>query len=243
KAVLPGVAGIQTIMDNHCYEMLDHPKATWGETEGNPIWEEMREAAMLAHPDFLLNVTVDRHRRLTGVYAGDLAQAHARGVAAARQAAMVYVPAPYDIVLTTNSGYPLDINLYQAAKGMSAAARIVKPGGSIVMVAECRDGIPDYGEYRDLIHAGGSVEGVLRVVSQPGFRRHDMWQGQLQAGIQQKADVLVYSDGLSDAQIEGMLFSPCRDIPATIEQLCAKHGPHATLCVLPEGPQTIPCIG
>lgn len=242
KAVLPGVAGIDTIMDNHSFEMLNHPQATWGETEGNPIWEEMRELATLTHPDFLLNVTVNRRRQITGVYAGELAQAHARGVAAVRHSAMVDVDAPFDIVLTTNSGYPLDINLYQAAKGMSAAARIVKPGGSIIIAVECRDGIPDYGEYRDLIHEGGSLEGVLKIVSQPGYRRHDMWQGQLQVGIQQKADVYVYSDGLSDAQIAGMLFLPCRDIPATLDKLLAKYGPAARVCVLPEGPQTIPCL-
>lgn len=242
KAVLPGVAGIETIMDNHCFEMLDHPRATWGETEGNPIWEEMREAAALTRPSLLLNVTVNRHRAITGVYAGEMAAAHARGVEAVRASAMVDVDAPFDIVLTTNSGYPLDINLYQAAKGMSAAARIVKPGGAIIMAAECRDGIPDYGEYRDLIHAGGSLEGVLGIVSQPGFRRHDMWQGQLQVGIQQKADVYVYSDGLSDAQIAGMLFAPCRDITGKLDALRAKYGSAARVCVLPEGPQTIPCL-
>ncbi|MBC7237983.1 MAG: nickel-dependent lactate racemase, partial [Chloroflexi bacterium] len=102
KAVLPGVAGFASIMDNHGYAMLNHPNATWGCTEGNPIWEEMCEVAALTKPDFLLNVTLNRRRQITGVYAGDIWQAHARGVQFAREAAMVPVDEPFDIVLTTN---------------------------------------------------------------------------------------------------------------------------------------------
>jgi nickel-dependent lactate racemase len=242
KAILPGVAGFETIMDNHSYEMLNHPAATWGRTEGNPVWEEMREVAALARPDFLLNVTLNRERRITAVFAGDVFQAHAQAVAFARQRAMVPVDAPCDIVLTTNSGYPLDINLYQAVKGMSCAAQIVKPGGSIIIAAECCDGVPEYGEYRRLVHEGGSVEGILRLVGQPGFRCHDQWEAQLQAQVQQRAEVYVYSAYLSDEELRGMLFQPCRDIEATLAELLRRHGPGARVAVLPEGPQTIPYL-
>jgi len=242
KAILPGIAGIESIMDNHSYEMLNHPKATWGFTEGNPVWEEMSEAAKLAKPDFILNVTLNRKRHITGVFAGELQLAHQRGVAFARQIAMVPVDAPYDIVLTTNSGYPLDINLYQAVKGMSSAAQIVRPGGSIIIAAECRDGVPDYGEYRKIVHEAGSVEGILKMISQPGFRRHDQWEAQIQARVLQRAQVYVYSDYLLDTEIEGMLLKPCHNIEATINQLQKRYGPQARLCVLPEGPQTIPYL-
>lgn len=242
KAVLPGVAGLESIMDNHSYDMLNHPQATWGRTEGNPVWEEIREFALLTQPDFLLNVTLNRCRQITRVFAGDLLTAHSQGVQFARETAMAAVDAPYDIVLTTNSGYPLDINLYQAVKGMSCAAQIVKPGGSIIIAAECRDGVPAYGEYRALVHEGGSVEGIMNLIGQPGFRRHDQWEAQLQAQIQRIAEVYVYSDYLSDSEIEGMLMRPCRDIEATLAMLRRKHGPHARICVLPEGPQTIPYL-
>ncbi|MBC7240116.1 MAG: DUF2088 domain-containing protein, partial [Chloroflexi bacterium] len=176
KAILPGVAGLETIMDNHSFAMLSDPRATWGITEGNPVWEEMLEVARMARPSFLLNVTINRRREITGVFAGEMETAHAQGVAFGREVAMVGVKEPFDIVITTNSGYPLDINLYQAAKGMSAAAQIVKPGGSILIAAECAEGIPEYGEYKKIIHEGGSVQGVLDLVSQPGYRRHDMWE-------------------------------------------------------------------
>jgi nickel-dependent lactate racemase len=242
KAVLPGIAGFEAIMDNHGYAMLDNPLATWGRTAGNPVWEEMSEVARLAPPDFLLNVTLNRERRITRVFAGELWAAHGQGVAFARQSAMIPVAAPYDIVLTTNSGYPLDINLYQAVKGMSGAAQIVRPGGSIVIAAECADGVPSYGEYRNLVREGGSVQGVLDLIGQPGFRRHDQWEAQLQARIQQHAEVYVYSGGLSDEELRGMLLHPCHDIAATLSHLRQKVGPGARLCVLPEGPQTIPYL-
>jgi nickel-dependent lactate racemase len=242
KAVLPGVAGIETIMENHSYGMMRDPRATWGVTEGNPVWEEMREAARMARPTFLLNVTINRHRQITGVFAGEMEAAHAKGVALVRSVAMTPVAAPFDVVITTNSGYPLDINLYQAAKGMSAAAQIVKQGGSILIASECAEGIPEYGEYKKLIHEGGSVQGVLDLVSQPGFRRHDMWEALLQAGIQQQAEVHVYAGGLTPDETRGMLFEPCTDVQATLRALLQKHGPQARLCVLPEGPQTIPYL-
>lgn len=242
KAVLPAVAGFDCIVDNHGYEMLNHPLATWGITEGNPVWEEMREVAARTRPDLLLNVTLNRRREITRVFAGNIWEAYRQGVAFARDSAMVLVDGPYDIVLTTNSGYPLDINLYQAVKGMSVAAQIVKPGGSIIVAAECRDGIPSHGEYRNLIHEGGSVEGVMRLISQPGFRRHDQWEAQLQAQIQRQADVYVYSSFLSDDELQGMLFKPCHCIEDTLATLTNRYGPHARICVLPEGPQTIPYI-
>jgi lactate racemase len=240
KAVLPGIAGFEAIMDNHGFAMLDNPLATWGNTEGNPVWEEIREVAALTRPHFLLNVTVNRHHQITGVFAGDVWQAHRQGVAKASEAAMQRVEGLYDIVLTTNSGYPLDINLYQAVKGMSCAAQIVKPGGSIIIAAECPDGVPDYGEYRKIVQEGSSVQGILQLVGQSGYRRHDQWEAQLQARIQQRADVYLYNGYLSDEEVRGMLFQPCHDIEATLAMLRAKYGAGARICVLPEGPQTIP---
>lgn len=242
KAVLPAVAGFETIMDNHGYEMLNHPLATWGRTEGNPVWEEMREVAAMTRPDFLVNVTLNRHRQITGVYAGDIWQAHHQGVEFGRRVAMVPVEEPYDVVLTTNSGYPLDINLYQAVKGMSCAAQIVRPGGSIITAAECREGVPEYGEYRKIVHEAGSVEGILEMIAQPGFRRHDQWEAQVQAQIQRKADVYLHSSYLSAEETRRMLLHPCDDIEATLEDLCGRYGPRARVCVLPEGPQTIPYL-
>ena len=242
KAVLPGVADERLILGNHSAPMLAHPKATWGVTEGNPVYQEMSEVAAMTHPTFLLNVTLNKRREISGVYAGDLTLAHQRGTAAAKKAAMIAVAAPFDIVITSNSGYPLDLNLYQAVKGMSAAAQIVKPGGAIIAAAECWDGVPDHGHYKELLHRASSPRELLDIVNAPGFLMIDQWECQLQAQIQLKADVYVKNSYLSDEEIRRALYLPCQRIEDTLAELLARYGPQATICVLPEGPQTIPYI-
>jgi nickel-dependent lactate racemase len=242
KAILPSLSGVESVFTNHGLEMIADPRATWGITEGNPIWEEMREVALRTEPTFLLNVALNARREITGVFAGDMLAAHAAGCAFVKESAMVAVGAPFDLVLTTNSGYPLDQNLYQSVKGMSAANQVVKEGGSIIIAAACEDGLPDHGLYASLLAEAGSPEGILEMIAQPGFCAQDQWQVQLQAQIQMKADVYVYSDGLTEEQIRRALFIPCRDIEATITELVDRYGPQARICVIPEGPMVIPYL-
>jgi nickel-dependent lactate racemase len=221
---------------------MDSPLARWGVTHGNPVWEEIREVAEMVQPTFLLNVTLNRDQQIMGVFAGDFKEAHAQGCAFVKEKAMVPVQKPYDIVIGSNSGYPLDLNLYQSVKGMSAASQIVKEGGSIIVAADCWDGIPDHGEYAQLLLEAKSLDSLLETIRAPGFQRQDVWEAHIQALICLKADVYFYTHNLSDEQIEDALLKPCRDIEATIAELLQKHGPGATICVLPEGPQTIPYI-
>jgi nickel-dependent lactate racemase len=140
----------------------------------------------------------------------------------------------------TNSGYPLDINLYQSVKGMSAAARVVKPGGAILLISECQDGIPEHGEYVALLRSAESPRALLDRIEAPGFSRHDQWEAQLQAMVQLRAEVHVYSSGLTEAQIREAKLIPCRDVDETLGALLARYGDDARVCVLPEGPQTVP---
>ncbi len=242
KAIMPGMAGLATILNNHNYQNIAHPNATWGRTVGNPIWEEIREIARLAGADFLINTTLNSNKEVTGIYAGDPEQAHATGIEFARSAAMVPVEELFDIVLTTNSGYPLDLNLYQAVKGMSAAAQIVRPGGAIICAAECWDGIPDHGLYKQILQDAYSPESLLREIKNNYPVKQDQWQAQIQAQIQMKASVYLYSDHLSDAQIKDALLLPSPSIEKTIRALKDEFSPEAGICVLPEGPQTIPYL-
>ncbi|MGC9395183.1 MAG: nickel-dependent lactate racemase, partial [Anaerolineae bacterium] len=225
-----------SVVMNHGRAMIAHPKATWGHTEGNPIWEEMREVALMTHPTFLLNVTINAAGQMTGIFAGEMLAAHAAGCAFAREHAMVPVNAPYDVVVTTNGGYPLDQNLYQTVKGISAANEIVRKGGAIVVATACEDGIPDHGRYAALLAEGGSPQGVLDMLARPGFTAPDQWQVQVQAQIQQRAEVYIYSDGLTEAQIRAALFLPCRDVGETVVALQKQYGPQVRICVMPEGP-------
>ncbi|MCK4314519.1 MAG: nickel-dependent lactate racemase, partial [Anaerolineae bacterium] len=243
KAVLPGVAGVRLVLENHSAALLDHPGATWGVTAGNPVWEEMLEVALKTDPTFLLNVTLNRERAITGVYAGSLQAGHQAGTAAVRQAAMVRVEAPFDIVITSNSGYPLDLNLYQAVKGMSAAAQVVREGGSIIIAAECWDGVPDHGEYKNILQMADSPQALLEVVRRPGFLMVDQWEAHVQARVQCRAAVYVKNSYLSDDEIRAALLRPCHQIEETLAGLLACYGPDARICALPEGPQTIPYVG
>lgn len=244
KGVVPGIAGEATVLHNHGAEHIRHPASSWGITEGNPLWEEIAEAATLAvggRPCFLVNVTLNAAKEITGVYAGDLFAAHRAGIAAVRRAAMQPVAEPFDIVIATNSGYPLDLNLYQTIKGVSAANRVLKEGGAIIAVSECREGIPEHGNYRRILQMARTPEELIAVIESPGFRLFDQWQAHVQALVQRQARLLLYStipdEDVRDAQIE-----PISDIPAALSALLAGYGPDARVCVLPEGPQTIPYL-
>lgn len=242
KAILPSLAGAESVFTNHGYEMIAHPNATWGITYGNPIWEEMLEVAKMTDPTLLLNVTLNSQREISAVFTGDMEQSHQRGCEFVKRTAMIPVDEPFDIVITTNSGYPLDQNLYQSVKGVSAAKQIVKKGGAIIIATACEDGMPDHGGYAELLIDGASPDGVMMMVSQSGFYAHDQWQVQIQAQIQLHADVHVYSDGLSGEQIESAQFVPTQIIEETVEDLISKYGPEARICILPDGPMTIPYL-
>ncbi|HSA96085.1 MAG TPA: nickel-dependent lactate racemase [Acidobacteriota bacterium] len=242
KAIMPGMAGQRTVLGNHDAGMVGHPNAIWGITRGNPIFEEVREVAGQAGPIFLLNVTLNRDKAVTGVFAGDLDQAHAAGCAFVKRSAMVAVPRPFDIVVTTNSGYPLDLNLYQSVKGMRAAFPIVRPGGAIVIATRCSDGLPEHGLYGRILRETASPPELLAKICAPGFLEQDQWQAHVQALVQQKAAVYVRSDGLTDDEIRGALLLPCRRVEETIDELLAASGREASICVMPEGPQTVPYI-
>jgi nickel-dependent lactate racemase len=242
KVIMPGMAGQRTVLGNHDFGMIADPKANWGMTRGNPVWEEIREVALKANPTFILNVALNRDKEITAVFAGDLDAAHAAGCEYVKKTAMAPVARPFDIAITTNSGYPLDLNLYQSVKGMSAAAQVVREGGTIIVAADCWDGIPEHGLYAQLLREADNPQELLDTVCAPGFLKQDQWQAQIQAQIQLKADVYVRTDNLTEKQIEMALFQPSHRVEDTVTDLLDKYGPQAIICVLPEGPQTIPYI-
>ena len=242
KAVMPGMAGQRTVLGNHDAGMIGDSQATWGITWGNPIWEEIHEVALRVEPNFLLNVALNRDQQITGIFAGDLVAAHEAGCAFVKQTAMTSVTRPFDIVITSNSGYPLDLNLYQSVKGMSAAAQVVREGGAIIIGTNCWDGIPDHGFYGQLLQEARSPKDLLERIYAPGFLEQDQWQAQIQAQIQLKAEVYVYSHNLTDEQIERALLEPSPSIEETVDDLLKKLVRKARICVLPEGPHTIPYL-
>jgi len=239
KLVTPGLAGLDTVLVLHDATRIGDPRATWGITFGNPVHDDIRAAASAAAPHFSFDVILNREQRVVAAFAGEMLPMHQAACEAARELAMQAVDAPFDVVLTSNSGFPLDQNLYQAVKGMSAAAKIVKPGGTIVCAAECRDGFPGHGDYRDFLASAPSPRALLDAIASARTVVPDQWQVQIQAGIQDQARVVMHTSFLSDEELRDVHLEQTRDIGRTVREVLDAQGPDARVCVLPEGPQTI----
>lgn len=241
KGVFPGVAGIDAIMHYHRAAVIGDPRSTWGVLDGNPTQEQIRFNGSLLPVDFLLNVTLNRRRDITGIFCGDVLQAHTRGCAFAKETAMAACPEAYPIVVTSNSGAPLDQNLYQTVKGISAAAQIVADGGLIVAAARCQDGFPAHGNFRKLLHEHGSPRAMLDTILRDGFAMFDQWQAQLLALALLKARVGVHCEIPPD-DIRRSHLEPVADIARRVAEEIEEIGTDARIAVLPEGPMTIPYL-
>ena len=243
KMVAPGLAGLDTVLTLHDAARVGDPRSTWGIIEENPLHSDIRAIAARpeAAPHFSVDVLLDRQQKITHVFAGELFAMHRSACAAAKPIAMRATGHRFEVVVTTNSGYPLDQNLYQAVKGMSAAAQVVAEGGTILCAAECSDGIPDHGRYAELLRRGNSPAELLAQIEARPVTEPDQWQVQVQALIQRRARVLVKADGLSGQQLAAAHFEPAPDVDVALAE-CVAAQPDARICVLPEGPQTIPYV-
>lgn len=241
KAVFPGVLGLEAIMRYHGAPVIGDPLSTWGQLEGNPTQQRIREGGAMLGVDFCINVTLNQDKRITRFFCGETLAVHEAGCAFAKATAMTPCPRPFPIVVTTNGGFPLDQNVYQAVKGMSAAARIVTPGGLILCAARCNDGFPEHGNFRKLLYAYASPREMLAAIESPGFATYDQWQAQLFALVLGRARVGLHcevpAEDLRRAHLE-----PVADLGAALRAELARLGPKTPVAVLPEGPLTIPYL-
>ena len=242
KMVAPGLAGLDTVLVLHDAQRIGHPSATWGITVGNPVHDDVRAIATGTGVTFALDVVLNRAKQIVAAFGGDIIPMHAAATRRAQQMAMRPLPAAFDIVVTTGSGYPLDQNLYQSVKGMSAASRIIRDGGMIICAAECRDGYPDHGSYREVLRSAATPQALLDDITSRPFTVPDQWQVQIQAQIQVRSRVVMYTSYLSDADLAEAHLTQTADIGAAIQAEIKRVGPAARICVLPEGPQTIPYL-
>jgi nickel-dependent lactate racemase len=245
KAVLPGIAGARAIMANHDARMIGHAKATWCVTDGNPIFEQMRDAALKSDPSFTVNVTLDEKKRITGVFAGEMAAAHDAAIAQAARQAVRPIPRAFDIVVATNMGYPADLVLYQSVKGMSVAAQACAPGGTILLVAECREGV-GAGEYAGMLASEASPRALLERIQDGAHETvFDQWQVQVQAMVQARCDVWLHS-ALPRETVERAHLRYAPDVDATLATIIAERRTalrrEPAVCVLPYGQLTVPVV-
>ncbi len=241
KGIVPGIAGIETILHVHRYELIDHPRSTWRAMDDNPLQQEIQEAVEWCPPNFLINVTLNPAKEITGVFAGDYRAAHRAGWHWLEQRTTVRVRERFPVVVTSNSGFPLDQNLYQTVKGISAAAQIAEPGGTILIASECSDGIPDSGAFAQLMHVGETPQDVLSWIRSQPETQLDQWEAQILARLLIDFDVRLYSS-LPEEQVRACKLRPIRNFAEELRTVVSRFGTGVPVAVLPEGPQFIPMV-
>jgi nickel-dependent lactate racemase len=241
KGVFPALADLASIMRYHDASTIGHPRSTWGRVADNPTQAIIRQSGALVPVDFCINLTLNRERRITRFFCGEVLAAHDAGCAYSRETAMVRCERPFPVVVTTNSGYPLDQNLYQTIKGLSAAAQIVSEDGYIVAASRCNDGFPAHGNFRRLLFEHETPRALLDAIETPGFAVHDQWAAQIIALVRLRARVGLLSD-LPPDDVRRAHLEPVDDLAATVTSELERRGADAPVAVLPEGPMTIPYL-
>ncbi|TYZ21109.1 nickel-dependent lactate racemase [Selenomonas ruminis] len=235
KSVLPGVASYKTIMANHCGEFINSNFARTGNLLDNPIHRDMVYAARTAGLTFILNVVLNEDKEIIGSFAGDLERAHEKGCAFVADLAHV-PPVQADITISTNGGYPLDQNIYQAVKGMTAAEAANKDGGTIVMVAGCADGHGGEGFYHNLADVQTPQEFLQKAISTPRLETiPDQWTSQILARILSHHRVIVVSDLVQAHLITDMHMELAKSFDEAMNMAYKYEGNEAKVAVIPDG--------
>ncbi|MBE6713277.1 MAG: nickel-dependent lactate racemase [Ruminococcaceae bacterium] len=235
KSVLPGIAGRKTVLANHCAEFIADENARTGVLENNPVHRDMLWAAEKAGLAFIVNVVLNGEKEAIFATAGHPVHAHKAGTDFLASLCQVKTP-PTDVVISTNGGYPLDQNLYQAVKGMTAAEGAVKEGGVIIMLARSDDGIGGEHFYKQLSR-GKTPEELLEEF----LARHrdetepDQWQSQIFARVLARARVIYLSE-LDDETVRAMNMIPAHSIPEALSLAASLLGKaDYSLTVIPDG--------
>lgn len=235
KSVLPGVAGRASVLANHCSEFIAHPCARTGVLAGNPIHADMLWAAKRAGLRYIVNVVIDDKKQAIYAVAGDVEEAHRAGCEFLSGLCRVE-PAYADVVITTNGGYPLDQNIYQAVKGMTAAEATVRQGGVIIMLAKSADGHGGEALYRQLADEPDGAKTMRDILARGrGETLPDQWQTQILLRILERASVIYVSDA-PDEMVRNMHMTPAHSLEealAAAKHLLDNHAP--TITAIPDG--------
>lgn len=239
KSVLPGVASAKTIMYNHCSEFIDSPYARTGNLENNPIHRDMLYAAKNVNLAFILNVVIDKDKKVIGAFAGDVAKAHKTGCDFVTKLSKVD-SVDADIVVSTNGGYPLDQNIYQTVKGMTAAEATCNEGGVIIMVSACNDGHGGQSFYDSVANASSPTE-ILEKVRKITKERTipDQWEFQILARILEKFTVIIVTDLCDSNMIENMHMKHASSFDKALKMAFDIKGKFAKVAVIPDGVSVI----
>lgn len=235
KAILPGIASIETMRHMHGMEMIDACMANCGILDGNVFHETGLQVAGLAGADFIVNVTVDEAKRPTGIFTGDVKAAHHAAAKLCERATAFQLDEPADLVIASNGGFPLDLTFYQAAKAMTIAWMLLKESGQSLIVAECAEGVGS-AHYRALLDEAESPRHLLDLLARPGFFRPDQWNAQVSARILLENRVGVHAAGVPESRLRHYGFEPVSDPQAWLDRRLAELPRDARIIAIPDGP-------
>jgi len=240
KGVAPGLAGVETMRSAHGPAMLEDNVGP-GIIDGNPFHEDLLEIVRRVGVDFLVDVAIDRARRLTGVFAGDIERAHATGAAAVEQLVRVDLPVAADIVITSAGGYPLDGTFYQSIKGLVGALNVVRRGGTIILAAALGEGVGSQ-DFQELLRAANGNDAFMARITSPGFFRIDQWMVQHLCQVLRKAEAVVVTHGVPPEVLRTLWVTPGETVEAALERALVRHGRTAHIAVMPQGPYVLATV-
>jgi nickel-dependent lactate racemase len=236
KLIVPGLAAQETIKAIHSPKFIREPLATEGSIEGNPLHEELLECARMARHDFIVDVALTQERKIAGVFAGDPVKAHAAGVEFIENACLEEIDEPADVVITSAAGFPLDLTFYQSVKGITAAAHLAKPGGRILVVTECAEGMGSE-EFKRMIRNMGSFAEYLDEVRDRPVEV-DQWQVEKLALAGVQNDVYFYAPGVTRQELGRLGEKWFGDLDEAVAAVLRGLRAGARVTLVPEGPYT-----
>jgi len=238
KSICPGIAAAETICAWHSPRFLEHENARFGCIQQNPVHEETLEIALKCGCDFIVNVVIDHHRNIRAAVAGDLEKAHNEGVDIARHYAVDTIEKNVDIVITSSAGYPLDRTWYQSIKGIVGAADIVKPGGTIILVSACDEGIGS-ATFEKIAEQFPTIEAFMVAILNGSFFVADQWQLEELGKVLRKAKVKVFSQGLPPETFRKYYVEPAISVEQAVAEALQEYGSDASIAVIPDGPYVL----
>jgi len=235
KSIVPGISAFETLKVLHGPECMGYEKNTEGNIDGNSFHAEALYISRRARVDFIVNVTLNEHRDITGIFAGDLDEAHLEGVKFMSTQCRDTIDGPVDAVITSSAGYPLDLTFYQSVKGMTAATALLKEGGVIIIAAKVGEGIGSP-EFTKLILDTKCTADFLEDIKDPDKLVLDQWQLQKFCQVLEKNEVWMYTEGLDSDTLSELFVTPLDSIESGIAEVLKRFGEDARIAVIPDGP-------
>ena len=236
KLIAPGLAAQETIKALHSPRFMREPLATEGSITGNPLHAELLEIARMARHDFMLDVALTQGRQICGVFAGDAVKAHAAGVRFVETTCLETLAEPADAVITSAAGWPLDLTFYQTVKGVTAAAHLVRPGGRILIVSECAEGVGSPEFARKLAGYGGHAQFLDAIRAAPV--EVDQWQLEKLALAGMEHELFFYTPGVRPEQLGGLGARAFGRVDKAVAAALEGLPDGARVALVPEGPYT-----